>query len=94
MAEIRADAQARLAEILSRSADYAETGGSFPDRLPVIALTGKLLMSQYEAVLRWCQWAEDAVDQWSGVTPSTGATVPPFAFTTGWPNPDTGDRAD
>jgi DNA-binding PadR family transcriptional regulator len=83
--EIRADAEARLTEILDRSTQYATTGGPFPDRLPIVAITGKLLMSQYEAVIRWARWAEDAIDDWTGVTPATGATVPPYAFTPGWP---------
>jgi PadR family transcriptional regulator AphA len=82
--EIRADAEARLAEILDRSREYATSGGPFPGRLPIVAITGKLLMSQYEAVVRWAQWAEDAIGEWSGVTPSTGATVPSRAFTSGW----------
>jgi PadR family transcriptional regulator, regulatory protein AphA len=83
--EIRVDAEARLAEILDRSTEYATTGGPFPDRLPVVAITGKLLMGQYEAVVRWAQWADDAVAEWAGVTPATGATVPPNAFVPGWP---------
>jgi hypothetical protein len=83
--EIRADAEARLAEILARSTDYATTGGPFPDRLPVAAITGKLLMGQHEAVIHWARWAEDALGDWTGVTPSTGAKVPPHAFVRGWP---------
>jgi PadR family transcriptional regulator AphA len=86
--EIRADAEAHLAEILDRSSEYATTGGPFPGRLPIVAITGKLLMGQYEAVVRWAQWAEDVVDEWTGVTPSTGATIPPHAFTSGWPAQD------
>ena len=86
--EIRADAEARLAEILDRSTQYATTGGPFPDRLPIVAITGKLLMGQYEAVVRWAQWAEDAIGEWTGVTSATGATVPPNAFTSEWPAPD------
>jgi DNA-binding PadR family transcriptional regulator len=86
--EIRADAEVRLAEILDRSTQYATTGGPFPDRLPIIAITGKLLMSQYEALVRWARWAEDAIDDWTGVTPATGATVPPYAFASGWPAQD------
>ena len=82
--EIRADAEARLAEILDRSTEYATTGGPFPGRLPIVAITGKLLMGQYEAVVRWAQWAEDEIGEWSGVTPETGATVPSHAFTSGW----------
>jgi PadR family transcriptional regulator, regulatory protein AphA len=83
--EIRADAEARVVEILSRSEEYANTGGPFPDRLPIVAITGKLLMGQYQAVVQWAQWAEDAIDDWTGVTRATGATVPPHAFTSEWP---------
>jgi PadR family transcriptional regulator, regulatory protein AphA len=83
--EIRADAEARLAEILERSNEYAATGGPFPDRLPIIAITGKLLMGQHEALIRWARWAEDAIGEWTGVTPASGATVPPHSFTPGWP---------
>jgi len=82
--EVRADAEAQLAEIQARSQDYATTGGPFPDRLPIAAITGQLLMGQYEALVGWAQWAEDAIAGWTGVTPATGATVPPGAFTSGW----------
>jgi PadR family transcriptional regulator, regulatory protein AphA len=71
LGEIRADAEARVAEILSRSEDYANPGGPFPDRLPIVAITGKLLMGQYEAAVRWARWAEDAIAEWTGVTPAT-----------------------
>jgi hypothetical protein len=83
--EIRADAEARLTEILDRSTQYAATGGPFPDRLPIVAITGKLLMGQYEAVVRWARWADEAIGEWTGVTPATGATVPPDAFVSEWP---------
>jgi PadR family transcriptional regulator, regulatory protein AphA len=83
--DIRSDAEARLTELRDRSTQYASTGGPFPGRLPVVAITGKLLMGQYEAVVRWAQWAEDAIGEWGGVTPATGATVPPDAFTSEWP---------
>ena len=39
---------------------------------------------QHEAVVRWAQRAEDAIGEWGGVTPATGATVPPCAFTSEW----------
>ena len=66
---------------------FATTGGPFPDRLPIVAITGKLLMGQYQAVVRWAQWAEDAIGEWTGVTPATGATVPSYAITYEWPAP-------
>ena len=92
--EIRADAETRLAEILDRSTEYATTGGPFPGRLPIVAITGKLLMGQHEAVVRWAEWAEDVVDEWTGVTPETGATVPLHAFTSGWPAQDAQQAAE
>ena len=61
--EIRDDAEARVAEIVARGKEYTDTGGPFPDRLPIIAITGKLLLSQYEAVVRWARWAEDAIGE-------------------------------
>ncbi len=81
---IRADAEAQRFQVIARMTDYAGSGGPFPDRLPVIALTGKLLMEQAEVLVRWAEWAEDAVAGWSGVTPATGATVPADAFTPDW----------
>jgi PadR family transcriptional regulator, regulatory protein AphA len=89
--EIRADAEARLDELLARGAEYASTGGPFPDRLPIIAVTGKLLMSQYAALVRWARWAEESIDEWTGVTPTTGARVPPYSFTSDWPVRDAED---
>jgi PadR family transcriptional regulator, regulatory protein AphA len=85
VAEIRADAEARLAEIMDRIREFETTGGPFPDRLPVAAITGKLLMGQQQAVIRWARWAEDALSDWTGVTPATGATIPSDAFSAGWP---------
>jgi PadR family transcriptional regulator, regulatory protein AphA len=83
--EIRADAEARLAEILSRTKEFETTGGPFPARLPVAAIAGKLLMGQYQAVIRWARWADDGLAEWTGVTPATGAKVPAHALTSGWP---------
>lgn len=82
---IRADGAARLAEVQARSDAYVEDGGPFPDRLPVIALINKFLLEQAELLERWAGWAESVVTEWPGVTPATGATAPPEAFTSGWP---------
>jgi len=93
--EIRSDAEARLTEISIRITEFATSGGPFPKRLPVASLVGKLLMEQYEGVVRWSRWAEDAISGWPGVTPETGAKVPPSAWVSGWPaefgaEPDSG----
>ena len=47
---IRADAEALLAEILSRSTEYAATGGPFPDRLPIVAITGKAALTPIRGI--------------------------------------------
>lgn len=73
-----ADDQRREAE--DRMREYAETGGPFPERLPVIALTGKLLLEYSELVARWAAWAEAEVETWSGVRPTDGASVPGNVF--------------
>jgi PadR family transcriptional regulator AphA len=85
---IRTDAEQRRTAFRARCADYVETGGPFPQRLPIIALTVKLLAEQAELLERWAGWAEQVVADWPGVTPATGATAPSEAFTTGWlPDP-------
>lgn len=78
------DAERRHRAALAQAADYLDTGGPYPDRLPVIALSAKLLLEHTELVLRWARWAEQEVQSWSGVTPQTGAAVPGDAFSLGW----------
>lgn len=51
-------------------------------------------MGQYEAVVRWARWAEDAIGEWTGVTPAAGAAVPPYAFTSGWPAQNSGHTTE
>ncbi len=81
---IRDEADARRDVARTQTRDYAETGGPFPDRLPVIALTGKFLLEYAELVARWAAWAEHAVAEWEDVGP--GAAVPDGAFDPGrWP---------
>jgi len=77
---IRRDGEARRAEAIARMHEYAESGGPFPERLPVIALTGRFLLEYCDPVARWAAWAEAEVGAWDGVTPATGARVPLGAF--------------
>jgi len=81
---IHAGAEARRAEALERMREYTETGGPFPERQPVIALTGKLLLEQAELLARWSAWAEAEVETWHG-SPTDGWRVPDGAFQLGWP---------
>lgn len=80
LAAIRRDAEDRAATDEARRAEYADTGGPFPERLPVIALAYRYFHEQTRALLRWVEWAERATSDWTGVTPATGATRPADAF--------------
>jgi PadR family transcriptional regulator, regulatory protein AphA len=82
---IRERAEADLADGERRLREYAETGGPFPDRLPIIALVAEHFRLQTDALLRWIDWAEAATAEWQGVTVETGARVPDDAF--GAPRP-------
>jgi DNA-binding PadR family transcriptional regulator len=77
---IRELAEAELVDAERRLREYAETGGPFPDRLPVIALAAEHFRLQAEALLRWIDWADEVTADWTGVTLETGARVPADAF--------------
>lgn len=81
LSAIRADGEDRRAEMRERVVDYVESGGPFPERLPVIALTGKLLIELNELFVRWAEWAHAAVEGWE----DGERDVPSHAFQTGWP---------
>lgn len=73
-------AASELEYVAARMAEYAENGGPFPDRLPVIALAMRFYVEFSQALERWAGWAEKATADWAGLTPETGASVPPGAF--------------
>jgi PadR family transcriptional regulator, regulatory protein AphA len=77
---IRERAEAQRDEARQRVREYVDSGGPFPERLPVIALTGKLLLEQAELLARWSAWAEAEVSTWQGTDVASGARVPPDAF--------------
>src|SRR5262245_6253001 len=77
---IREFAEADIAETARRLREYAETGGPFPDRAPIIALAAEYFRLQSQALLQWIDWAENATREWPGVTIATGARVPADAF--------------
>jgi DNA-binding PadR family transcriptional regulator len=43
---------------------YRDTGGPYPQRLAVIALTGKFLTDLADMVSAWATWAADTVASW------------------------------
>lgn len=80
LAAIRAQVEAEVAIGVERMQEYAESGGPYPDRLPVIALAARFFTERAAAMQRWIDWAEEVTAGWEGVTPATGATVPEDAF--------------
>jgi DNA-binding PadR family transcriptional regulator len=83
---IRDAAETRRTEALERGREYVQTGGRFPDRLAVIALTGKLLLEQTELLVRWSAWAQAEVEIWPERAGIEGWHVPVGAFELGWPD--------
>jgi PadR family transcriptional regulator, regulatory protein AphA len=65
---IRDDAAAQI-QLWQQTADRYESGeGQYPQRFALSALVARLLGEQQTATLRWSEWAEQLVSQWS--TPS------------------------
>lgn len=77
---IRDEAERRCEDVRARVEDYAQTGGPYPHRLPVIALAARFHVLQAETLLQWAQWALSEASEWTGTTPDTGARVPVKAF--------------
>jgi PadR family transcriptional regulator, regulatory protein AphA len=62
---IRDEAAAAVAHF-QRVADLYETGeGQYPDRFGLSALVARLIGEQQTATLRWAEWAEQLVSEWS-----------------------------
>jgi PadR family transcriptional regulator AphA len=76
IAAIAAMADARAEHVARRIEEYRKTGGPFPERLPVTTLIARFHTEQAAAAQRWARWAQKEVENWSGVTPQTGAKVP------------------
>jgi DNA-binding PadR family transcriptional regulator len=85
VADAHTEAAERRDRIWAELAGFRDGKVPMPERLPVMALAGKLLAEQAELLLRWSEWAESEIAGWQGITPSTGAHVPSGAFELGWP---------
>jgi DNA-binding PadR family transcriptional regulator len=57
-------AERQNAENVGFARSYRETGGPFPERLPVITLTGKFLTDLADMVTAWTVWAAETVADW------------------------------
>jgi PadR family transcriptional regulator, regulatory protein AphA len=56
------DEQVALAADIAH--DYLDGEGRFPERLPWLILTGRLLEEFIHAIGRWAEWAAETVDGW------------------------------
>ena len=88
LSAIRDEADRELENVAARMLEYDQTGGPFPDRLPVISLATRVYAELNGAIRRWAEWADAATEEWSGVTTATGANVPKGAFEPDPPVPD------
>jgi len=61
---IRAWTDERLEVSAGIAREYLQAQGSFPDRLPWLILTGRLLDEHVLAIRRWADWAADLVETW------------------------------
>jgi PadR family transcriptional regulator, regulatory protein AphA len=77
IAAILGMANARMDYVTNRIEEYRLTGGPYPGRLPITTLIARFHHEQAAAAQRWARWAQAQVDSWEGVTPQTGARVPP-----------------
>ena len=58
------DQRGRVANDAAWATHYLEGGATFPDRRAVLSLVGRLQSDFNEVVLRWSEWALDAVAEW------------------------------
>jgi DNA-binding PadR family transcriptional regulator len=56
--------QDRLAVSAGIADEYLAGRGAFPERLPWLLLTGRLLDEHVLAVRRWAEWAAEVVETW------------------------------
>jgi PadR family transcriptional regulator AphA len=63
-------------QITDQAREYARTGGPFPRRLHLIAVTGRFVLDYVAMLERWASWAEQELEQW----PSFGPLPPAAAL--------------
>ena len=63
---IRAGTVERASASLPLVRELAEVGPRFPERAHVIAVADRFLVDMLQTTLRWSEWAEHVVEQWSG----------------------------
>lgn len=65
VSELRAEAEERLAAVARQNEGYLDGSPvQFPERLPVIALTGRFVYDHLRALADWAAWAEANLVRW------------------------------
>jgi DNA-binding PadR family transcriptional regulator len=64
LADLRAWVNARTEHNIRVAGSYVEGTGPFPERLPILVLTGRFLDDYLEMIDRWAAWATEVVDTW------------------------------
>jgi DNA-binding PadR family transcriptional regulator len=54
----------RAPEVLAQVRGYLTDGGPFPERLHIIALFARFYVDLFEAMIQWCDFAEDQIQTW------------------------------
>lgn len=71
---IRRDVEGVLSHTADIAGEYLGQSPPFPERLHVNTLVLKFVADYAETAERWCDWAEQEVARWPGVTVEAGAT--------------------
>jgi DNA-binding PadR family transcriptional regulator len=66
--EIREQAlEARAEQAVPIASEYGTGGGNYPERVHLITLTFQFGLELSEALIRWADWAEANVNEWSSL---------------------------
>ena len=63
--QLRAWAYERAVHNVRVASSYLEGTGPYPERLPILVLTGRFLDDYVETIDRWAAWATDIVQTWA-----------------------------
>lgn len=68
----REEAEERLAALAEQAGGYGD-GGPFPERLALIALSGRFAYDHLRGLADWAAWAQEQVQAWDGTDPTSWA---------------------
>jgi PadR family transcriptional regulator AphA len=77
LAHLRSWVHERSLHNIRVATSYLEGTGPYPERYPILVLTGRFLDDQLEMIDRWASWATEVVSTWpaepKNATPDTAA---------------------